>query len=90
MTIIDKEGRLFSKINLLDAILLVLLGLLLLWVGVKVVDRYTTVKEYDQYLVKVKAPNLEETIAQSIKKGDLITPPQGACGGMIQIGRAHV
>ena len=83
MTIIDKEGRLFSKINLLDAILLVLLGLLLLWVGVKVVDRYTTVKEYDQYLVKVKAPNLEETIAQSIKKGDIITTPQGSYFGMI-------
>lgn len=83
MTIIDKEGRLFSKINLLDAILLVILCLLLVWVGVKVVDRYTSVKEYDLYLIKVKAPNLEETIAQSIKKDDIITTPQGSYFGVI-------
>lgn len=79
----DKEGRLFSKINLLDAILLVFLCLLLAWVSVKVVHRYTTVKEYDQYLIKVKAPNLEETIAQSIQKGDIITTPNGAYFGLI-------
>ena len=83
MTIIDNEGRLFSKINLLDAILVLFLCLMLAWLGIKLVNRYTTVKEYDQYLIKVKAPNLEETIAQSIKKGDIITTPNGAYFGVI-------
>jgi hypothetical protein len=83
MTIIDKEGRLFSKINLLDALLVLFLCLVLAWLGIKLANRYTTVKEYDQYLIKVKAPNLEETIAQSILKGDLITTPNGAYFGLI-------
>jgi hypothetical protein len=83
MTIIDNEGRLFSKINLLDAIIILFLCLILVWVGVKVAHRYTTVKEYDHYLIKVKAPNLEETIAQSIKKDDIITTPNGAYFGLI-------
>ncbi len=78
MTIIDKEGRLFSKINLLDAMIILVLVLVLSWVGVRVVNRYAQVKEYDQYLIQVRAPNLDETIAKSIHKGDIISTPTGA------------
>ncbi len=83
MKIIDNEGRIFSKINLLDALLIVLVGLMLIWFGYKMIQRHTTVKEYDQYLLTVKAASLDETIAQSIRKGDILTSPTGAYFGTI-------
>ncbi len=83
MTIIDHEGRLFSKINLLDALLLLTLLLVLVWAGQKTIQRYTVVREYDHYLIQVRAPNLDETIAQSIQKNDIITTPTGAYFGTI-------
>ncbi len=83
MIVIDEKGRLFGKINLFDFIVIIFLCILLGFGISKIVQRYLIKKESDQYVIQLKALNLEEQVASSIKKGDNIVTPTGAKFGEI-------
>lgn len=83
MTIIDEEGKLFGKINLFDFIIIILICIFLFFGISKIAQRYLVKKTFDQYIIQVKAVNLEEQVATSIKKGLPIVTPTGAKFGEI-------
>ena len=77
MIVLDENGKLFGKINLFDFVVIVLICILLVFGISKIVQRYFVKKSFDQYVIKLKAPNLEELVANSIKKGNLMVTPTG-------------
>jgi hypothetical protein len=83
MIVLDENGKLFGKINLFDFVVIVLICILLVFGISKIVQRYFVKKSFDQYVIKLKAPNLEELVANSIKKGNLIVTPTGSKFGEI-------
>jgi hypothetical protein len=83
MTLIDEKGKVFSKINLFDLLVLILLLIVFVFALSKVFKRYIVKKEYDTYQMKVRATNVDEIVANSIKKGMLIKTPSGAKFGEI-------
>jgi len=83
MTIIDENGKLFGKINLFDFIIVVLICVFLVFGVSKIVQRYLIKREFDQYIIQMKALNLEEQVATSIKKKAIVVTPTGAKFGEI-------
>jgi hypothetical protein len=83
MLLIDDKGRLFSKINLFDLLVIIFLCLILGFGFSKIVKRYFIKKQYDSYLIKIKSNNLEELVANSIKSGEIIVTPTGSKFGEI-------
>lgn len=83
MLVIDEKGRLFGKINLFDFIIILIICIFLGYGISKIAQRYLIKKEYDQYVIQLKALNLEEQVANSIKKGDVIVSPTGSKFGEI-------
>jgi len=83
MVIIDNRGRIFSKINLFDLLVIIFLCLIIGYGAVKIVKKYFIKKEYDSYIIQIKSNNLEELIAKSIKSGDTIVTPTGSKFGEI-------
>jgi hypothetical protein len=83
MLLIDDKGRLFSKINLFDLLVIIFLCLILGFGFSKIVKRYFIKKQYDSYLMQIKSNNLEEIVANSIKSGEIIVTPTGSKFGEI-------
>ena len=83
MTLIDEKGRVFSKINLFDLLILLVLLMVFLFGLSKIFKRYYVKKEYDSYTMMVRATNIDEIVSQSIKKGMMIKTPSGGKFGEI-------
>lgn len=83
MVLIDEKGRLFSKINLFDLFILILVLLGLLFGLSKIYKRYFVKKQYDIYTIMVRATNIDEIVAKSIVKGMIIKTPSGEKFGEI-------
>jgi len=83
MIVLDENGKLFGKINLFDFIIIVLICILLAFGISKIVQRYFVKKSYDQYIIQLKVPNIEEQVAKSIEKGNPIITATGAKFGEI-------
>lgn len=83
MTVIDEKGRLFGKINLFDFIIIVIICILIAFGISKIIQRYFVTKSFDQYIIQLKALNIEEQVAKSIKKGNPIVTTTGSKFGEI-------
>lgn len=83
MTLIDEKGRVFSKINLFDLFILLILVIIMIFALTKVYKRYFIKKQFDTYRMSVRATNVDETVANSIKKGMIIKTPSGSEFGKI-------
>jgi len=83
MVLIDDKGRLFSKINLFDLFIIILLFVGLVFGISKIYKRYYVRKQYDSYTLKVRAINIDEIVANSITKGLSIKTPSGEKFGEI-------
>jgi hypothetical protein len=83
MTLIDEKGRVFSKINLFDLFILIVLLIVLFFGLSKVYKRYFVKKQYDTYQMQVRAINIDEIVSKSIKKGMIIKTPSGAKFGEV-------
>lgn len=83
MTLIDDKGRVFSKINLFDLFILIILLVIFLFGLSKIYKRYFVKKEFDTYTMMVRAANIDEIVAQSIKKDMVIKSPSGAYFGIV-------
>jgi hypothetical protein len=83
MTLIDEKGRVFSKINLFDLMILIILLVVFIFALSKVYKRYFVKTQYDSYQILVRASNIDEIVAKSIKKGLIIKAPSGAKFGEI-------
>ncbi len=76
--IINKNGKVFGKINLLDAIVVLILIIALLGVAYKffVVDDSTFMPDYQQGEITLKLTGLDENKYDAIKIGDMISVPK--------------
>lgn len=83
MTIIDEKGRVFSKINLFDLFILIILLVVFIFGLSKIYKRYFVKQQYDTYKMIVRASNVDEIVAKSIKKGMIIKSPSGSHFGEI-------
>jgi len=83
MTLIDEKGRVFSKINLFDLFILIVLLIISIFALSKVYKRYFVKKQFDTYQMSVRATNVDEIVANSIKKGMIIKTPSGSNFGQI-------
>lgn len=83
MTLIDEKGRVFSKINLFDLFILIILLMVFVFGISKIYKRYFVKTKYDTYQMMVRAINIDEIIAKSIKKDMIIKAPSGAYFGKI-------
>jgi hypothetical protein len=83
MILIDEKGRVFSKINVFDLFILVILLVVLIFGLSKIYKRYFVKTQYDSYQMLVRASNVDEIVAKSIKKDMVIKTPSGGVFGKI-------
>jgi hypothetical protein len=83
MTLIDEKGRVFSKINLLDLFILIILLFVLIFGISKIYKRYFVKQQFESYRMIVRASNVDEIVAKSIKKEMIIKTPSGSIFGKI-------
>jgi hypothetical protein len=84
MVIIDKNGRLFGKLNIIDLIVIIVVGLGLYWVGGKVYTRYFSPEQFqDRYRIVLRAENVHPEMADSIKAGYKLVERSGNIVGNV-------
>lgn len=74
---IDKNGKIFGKINLLDAIIIIIIAIALIGVAYKfiVVDDAAYLPEYQDGQITLKLTGLNESKSNAVKVGDVISVP---------------
>ena len=92
MKVIDNNGKLFGKINLLDFIIVLVLAVLLIGGIYKLafVDNTIYVPEYQEGYVTVKLLSLREYEANAIAVGDTVSVPKiQMLGEVVELERNH-
>lgn len=70
MVFIDKNGRLFGKLNIIDLLVIIIIAIGLYWVGGKIYTRFFSTEEFmDRYRIILRAENVHPEMADSIKAG---------------------
>lgn len=85
MKIIDKKGRLFGKINIIDFIvILILIGCVsLLYLGYKVITMRNT-REAQWVSVRAKFIGIIPELVEEIKEGNVELGPSGSAQGRVE------
>lgn len=84
MVFIDKKGRLFGKLNIIDLIVIILIIFGLYWAGSKVYSRYFKAEETgDKYRIVLRAENVHPEMVDSIKTGYKLVERSGKIIGNV-------
>ncbi|HOO96184.1 MAG TPA: DUF4330 family protein [Caldisericia bacterium] len=86
MRFIDDRGRLFGKLNVIDLVIVIIIGFGLYWAGSQVVEKFMASEDvFDKYRVVLRAENVHAEMIDAVKVGYKLIERSGNVIGHVDL-----